>query len=89
MLEKIRLVYYELRDVFAEGGLKEVIRKRVFWQRIVSPVEMNLVNLPPVREPLGSDYQFIELKLDDLHMRTLSFRVSSRGLKAACNLKKG
>ncbi len=84
----ILMTYYQIREALAQGGLKNLIRKRVFWRRTATPVEMDLSTLPALRD-LSSDYQFIEVKLEGLRMGEWSFTEPSRCFKAPGNLKKG
>lgn len=89
MFEWILMTYYQIREALAEGSLRNLIRKRVFRQRTATPVEMDLSTLPAFGDLEGSDYQFIELKLEGLRTGEWSFTVPSRRFKFPGNLKKG
>lgn len=89
MFEQILIVYYQTREALAEGGLRSLIHKRVFWRRIATPVEMDVMNLPDTGKSHNPGYQVTELKLEDLRAGVFSFTVPSRDYKAIGNLKKG
>jgi len=89
MFEWILMTYYQIREALAEGSLRNLIRKRVFRGRMATPVEMDLSTLPAFGDLEGSDYHFIELKLEGLRTGEWSFTVPSRRFKAPGNLKKG
>jgi hypothetical protein len=89
MFEWILKIYYQIREALAEGGWRNLIRRRVFWQRTATPVEMDLSTLPAFRGLEGSDYEFIELTLGDLRAGKWFFTEPSRRFKAPGNLKKG
>jgi GNAT superfamily N-acetyltransferase len=87
--ECVMLTYYQIREALAEGGLMNLIRKRVFWQRTATPAEMDLSTIPAFGGFVDSDYRFIELKLEDLQSGEFNFMIPSRSIKALVNLKKG
>jgi GNAT superfamily N-acetyltransferase len=90
MLIKIMIAFNRIREILAEGNLWNQIQKQIFWNRIATPVEMELTTLPLHSIVYqDTDYQFIELKLIDLKAAKWSFPISSRRLKALHNLKKG
>lgn len=90
MLEMIMSYYHQIREILTRGSMKDIIRKRVFRQRIATPAEMDLSTLPPPGDSLKDfDYQFVELTMEKLRAGKLSFAVSSRRFKAFHNLKKG
>jgi len=90
MFNKIKLTFYRIREILAEGNLWNLIQTRVFRNKIATPVEMDLTTLPPQRN-IGQDteYEFIELKLTDLLSTKWDFPISSRRVKALQNLKMG
>lgn len=89
MFEWILMMNYQIREALAEGGIRNLIRRRVFWKRTATPAEMDLSTLPAFKALEGSDYQFIEFTLDDLRTGKWSFMKPSRHLKAPGNLRKG
>jgi GNAT superfamily N-acetyltransferase len=89
MYEWILMTYYEIREALLEGGLWNLIRKRIYWQRTATPVEMDLTTLSPFEDIEDSDYQFIELTSERLCTVNWTFKVASRYFKACRNLKKG
>lgn len=89
MFRWMLMTYYQVRQALEEGGLRNLIRTRVFRQRLATPVEMDLSTLPAFRTFEGSDYQFIELTRDELCTGRWSFVEPSRRFKASGNLRKG
>jgi hypothetical protein len=89
MFERICLTYYQIRDALAEGGLRNLIRKRVFRKRTATPVEMELSTMPVFGDLERSDYQFVELRPEDLRAENWFFTEPSRRFKAPGNLRKG
>jgi hypothetical protein len=91
MLESITLVYHQMVEALAEGGVRKVLLTRVFWNRLATPavMELSTSNLPPTAHLQDANFQFIELKINDLQAGKYSFAIPSRGLKALRNLKRG
>jgi hypothetical protein len=89
MSEWILKTCYQIHESLSKDGLRHLIRKRVFWQRTATPVEMDLSTLPASGGLKDSDYQFIELTQEDLRTGKWSFAVPSRRFKAPGNLRKG
>ena len=91
MFESIKLIYHQVIEVLAEGGVSDIFRPRVFRNRLATPVVMELStsNLPLTGHLHSTDYQFVEIKIMDLQAGKWSFAIPSRGLKALRNLKKG
>jgi len=90
MFYKIKIAIYGIREALAEGNLWNFIQTRIFWNRVATPVEMELTTLPPqINNFQDTEYKFIELKLDDLLTRKWYTTISSRRLKALQNFKNG
>ncbi|MBI5841422.1 MAG: hypothetical protein HZB19_15095 [Chloroflexi bacterium] len=91
MLENIMVIYHQIREAWTGGSLRDIFRPRVFRQRVATPVEMDLSGTIPHPADFlqGSDYRFVELKMDELRAGKWSFAVSSRRFKVHRNLKKG
>lgn len=91
MLESIMVTYHQAREAWIMGSLKEVFRPRAFRDRIATPVEMDLstMMLRPGDFLQQSNYQFVELKMDEIRSGKWSFGVRSRYFKALRNLKSG
>ncbi len=90
MLTKIKITFYRIREILAEGNLWNLIQKQVFWKKIATPVEMDLTTLPSqINLNQDAEYKLIELKLTDLQSAKLDFPISSRRLKAIQNLIRG
>jgi GNAT superfamily N-acetyltransferase len=91
MLESIKLVYYQMFEALAEGGLRAIFHPRIFWNRLATPcvMELSTSNFPLSGHPQSTNFQFVEIDLKDLQAKKWSFATASRELKALRNLKKG
>jgi GNAT superfamily N-acetyltransferase len=91
MLESINLVYHQVIEALTEGGLKDIFRPRVYWNRLVTPtvMELSTTNLPVEGQLQNAPLQFVEINLEDLKAGKWSFAIPSRGLKAWRNLRRG
>jgi GNAT superfamily N-acetyltransferase len=90
MLDNIMLIYHQVWEALAAGGLKDLIRKRAHWKRAATPVEMDLTTLPSTGDLLqGSGYRFVELKTAEIRAGEWSFALPSRRFKAFRYLRKG
>jgi GNAT superfamily N-acetyltransferase len=90
MFYRIRVILPEIRQAISDGKLRDFIQSRVFFNRVATPVEMDLTTLP-TKISLNQDasFEFLELKLDDLQSNKRSISDPSRRLKAFHNLSKG
>lgn len=89
MFDWILMTYYQIRAAFEEGGVRSLLHTRVFWQRVATPVEMELSHIPATNAPQGSEDQFIELTQEALSTGKLSFTEPSRRFKVPGNLRRG
>lgn len=90
MFESLKLAVRLAREAIAEGKLREVFRQQVFQNRIITPVEMDLLLLDSQKDPLeGTGCALVELNLADIQAGTITFAVPSRKAKAFRNLKRG
>lgn len=91
MLKSINLIGHQIIEALTEGGVRMVIRKRVFWNRIATPVVMELStsNLPMTGHLQSGDFQYIEITMKNLQAGKLFFAIPSRKVRALRNLKKG
>lgn len=90
MLEKFLTAYYEVMESLKREGMKGLLRKRIYRDRIATPVEMILSKAPDLADlPVIPDYKFVELTLDQVKTRQWNYAVPSRFYKAFGNLKKG
>ena len=90
MFHKLMIIFSRIREILAEGNLWNLIQKLVFWNKIATPVEMDLTTLAPqtnINQDTG--YKFIELTHNDLLGAKWYFPITSRRLKAMQNLKNG
>lgn len=91
MLTSIKIIFHQVIEALAEDGVKHIFRSRVFWNRRAIPVEMDILtaNLPLAGQLGNTEFQFVEITMADLQAGRWTFSVSSRGLKAVRNLKRG
>lgn len=90
MLDLIKTNYYQVRENLKGSHWKDLVRKRVYRRRVMTPVEMDLSALTPVGDLLhDSGYRLVEFKLEEIRAGRWSFAVPSRRLKAIHNLNKG
>jgi hypothetical protein len=90
VLDKIALRFQEVVEAFREGGIKNLLQKRFFFNRTLMPCEMDLVALPEIENPLlENPYRMVPLTMKLVDDSNLEFAVRNRRLKAKCNLRKG
>lgn len=89
MIDYIKLAFYMLYDYLAEGKLSELFRLVIFRNRIAVPTEIDLTKMQFDKINFDEDFQFIELKTDELNSKKWEFAVPSRRIKAYRNLKRG
>lgn len=90
MFDYFVLGYYMAREAMASGELRALLKRQVSWNRLLTPVEMDLsVHLPNGKAASGSDLQFVELCLEAIQAGKWKFSVRSRGVKAVYKLKRG
>jgi GNAT superfamily N-acetyltransferase len=89
MFEYFVLAYYMVREAIATGELKDLLRRQISRNRLNTPVELDLsAPLPAGGLPANSDFQFVELRPDDLRTGKWIFSVRSRGVKALLKINK-
>ncbi len=90
LLSRINMRWHELLESLREGGFRNVLEKRVYFNKTVMPVEMDLGSLAEENDPLsGKPYDIIELTTGMISGGAFRFAAKSRRLKAVHNLKKG
>lgn len=90
MFDKIKVIFHRSREILTEGNLRAEIQKQIFWNKIATPVEMDLCTLPPnINIYQDTEYKYVELKLADLQTEKWVVPLSSRRMKAFQYLKKG
>jgi hypothetical protein len=90
MLQKFLIIFHQIREALAEGGMSDLLRKRIFRSRVLTPVELELSAVEVPENLLkASDYKFIEFDLNELRAGKLSFAMPSRKHKAFYNLDAG
>ncbi len=91
MFTSIKIVFHQVIETLAEDGVKNIFSPRIFWNRRAIPVEMDLLiaNLPLAGQLNTTEFQFVEITMDNLQAGKWTFAVPSRGLKALRNLKRG
>ena len=90
MFDYFVLAFYMLRESIAARELGALIKRQISWNRILTPVEMDLSgSLPRGALPADSDLRFVELRPEDIQAGKWVFAVQSRGIKAHSKLKSG
>jgi hypothetical protein len=90
MFENILLPVYLIRDAVNQKEILQLFHEQVFFARVVIPVTIDLTTLKDQQNPFqNSDYQFVELNIEDLRVRNSTFSTRSRYFKALRNIKRG
>lgn len=90
MLDYFVLGYYMATEALTSGELPALLKRQVSWNRLLTPVEMDLTTLPQdAMAPVNSGLRFVELLMEDLQAGKWKFSVRSRGVKAVYKLKRG
>lgn len=89
MMENTKLAFNMLQHAIAEGKLLELFHQQVFLNRIATPAWIDLTKIGSYENTgLDKEFQFVELKADDLHSGKWDFAVPNRRIKAHRNLKR-
>jgi GNAT superfamily N-acetyltransferase len=89
MFDYFVLGYYMAKEGVATGELGALFKRQVSWNRLVTPVEMDLtIPLTDGNLPANSEFQFVELEPDDIRSGKWVFSIRSRGIKALRNIKR-
>jgi hypothetical protein len=90
MFDAMKRAFYKIREEISSGNFWDFIHTQVFFNRVATPVEMDLTSLQiGDYHPKDTDYKFIELRLNDLLAAKWHYPISSRRYKALQYLKKG
>jgi GNAT superfamily N-acetyltransferase len=91
IVETVKLMIYQVLDNFSERGIRDVLRSRIFWNRLATPVamELSISSFSPKNELIEAGFKFVEVKLQDIQNGNCSFVIPSRGIKALGNLRRG
>jgi GNAT superfamily N-acetyltransferase len=90
MLDYFVLAYYMASEAMASGELLALFKRQISWNRLLTPVEMDLsVSLSDEKGLGNSELRFVELYIDDIRTEKWIFSVRSRGVKAVYKLKRG
>jgi len=90
VLTSINMRFHEVLEAMYVGGLWNVLSKRIYFNKSVTLVEMDLGSLPTGEDPLaGKPYEILRLTPEMITNGKWPFPVKSRQLKAYCNLKEG
>jgi len=89
-LTRFNLRFHEVLEALNEGGGRNLLRKRIYFGKTVTPVEMDLETLPEGKDPLeGVPYKIVRLTPKMITDETFRFPLKGRELKADRNLEKG
>jgi GNAT superfamily N-acetyltransferase len=89
MFDYFVLGYYMAREAMALGELRALVKRQISWNRLLTPVEMDLSAPLPNGEAPNSQLCFVELHLDDLRAGKWIFSMQCRGIKALYKVKRG
>jgi len=90
VIDRISLRIQEVVDAFKDGGFRNLLRKRFYFNRVLTPCEMDLESLPDLEKPiLDEPYRIVQLTEDLVESDKLSFPVRSRHLKTKVKMKEG
>jgi hypothetical protein len=90
MIDRISLRIQEVMEAFKDGGLRNLLEKRFYFNRVLTPCEMDLESLPELEKPvLDQPYQIIQLTEELVESGNLIFPVKSRYMKAKVKMRKG
>ena len=76
-------------EAISDGRFLSALREQVFRARIATPTVRDIAQLDVDEQALEADYEFFELKADDLVGGEWTFAVPSRRIKASRYLEKG
>ena len=89
MFDYFVLGYYMAKEGLATGELGALFKRQVCWNRLVTPVELDLTApLPDGYLPENSELRFVELNPGDIRSGKWIFSIRSRGIKALRNIKR-
>lgn len=89
MYTYIMMAAHRILDRIRGEGFSEFIHRRFHRDRILVPVEMDLIGDIPFCGHRNPKYQFVEVKLEDIEGESFTYPVASRYYKTLWNLKKG
>jgi len=90
VIDRILLRIQEVVDAFKDGGWKNLLEKRFYFNRVLTPCEMDLESLPELEKPaLDKPFQIVQLTEELAESGNLVFPVKSRHLKAKVKMRKG
>jgi len=90
MFDYFVLGYHMAKEALATGELEALAKRQISWNRLLTPVEMDLsVPLSDSKELTRHGLQFVELHASGLQTGNWIFSVKSRGVKALYKIKRG
>ncbi len=90
MFDYFVLGYYMASEAMASGELLALFKRQISWNRLLTPVEMDLsVSLSDGKGLGNPELRFVELSMDDIRAERWIFSVRSRGVKAVYKLRRG
>lgn len=86
----LRLMFQMLREAVSQHHVGGMLRDRVFWRRVATPVEMDLTAIP-VQEKILADPEFtlVQPTLEEVRAGRWRYATASRGIKAEHYLQQG
>lgn len=89
-MENIVLSAQLIRDAIYQGTIWEEFREQVHFGRVVIPLTLDLTTLADQKDPFqNSEYQFVELSVEDLEAEKFPFSIRNRYFKALHKIARG
>jgi GNAT superfamily N-acetyltransferase len=90
VIDRISLGIQEVVEAFKEGGWRNLLGKRFYFNRALTPCEMDLGSLPELEKPvLEKPYQIIQFTEKLAENDSLIFPDKRRYLKTRVRMRKG
>jgi hypothetical protein len=89
MFDYFVLGYHMAREAMTSGELRALLKRQMSWNRLLTPVEMDLSAPLPNGNAPDPDLCFVELHPDDLRAGKWVFSMQCRGIKALYKVKRG
>ena len=86
-LTRVRL--NQFWEMWRSEGFSSVIKKAVFFNKVVIPAVKDLSALPPLKSPAASDVEFVEIREDTFQPDRWTFPSKSRLMRVSKNFRKG
>jgi len=89
MFSYLMMMFHQVLECIRGERFSDLVRKRIYKDRVLVPAEMDLIGEIPFFGHKNQNYQFVEVRLEDLENKKFTYAIPSRYYKALRNLKKG